>query len=147
MSVRLFHTLVVGTALLLPIPTFAQDTTALRQAEMSTPTDSGFASVNGLELYYEIHGSGDALLLLHGGVAASEVFGANLTELARNRQVIVAHMQGHGHTRDIDRPLRYELMADDVAGLISHLGLDRVDLLGYSMGGGIAIQTAVRTPT
>ncbi len=105
-----------------------------------------YAPVNGLNLYYEIHGSGAPLILLHGGVGASEMFGANLAELAKARQVIAVHLQGHGHTRDIDRPLRYEHMADDIAALIAHLGFDKVDVMGYSMGGGVALQTAIRHP-
>ena len=107
---------------------------------------SGYAPVNGLQLYYEIHGSGEPLLLLHGGVAASEVFDHIVPVLAERRQVITVDLQGHGRTRDIDRPLRTELMADDVAALLAHLGLGRADLLGYSMGGGVALQTAFRHP-
>src|ERR1700753_4127372 len=76
---------------------------------------SGYAPVNGLNIYYEIHGEGHPLIMLHGGVAASEVFGQNLTELAKTRKVIVLHLQGHGRTKDIGRPLRFEFMADDVA--------------------------------
>jgi pimeloyl-ACP methyl ester carboxylesterase len=111
--------------------------------------NSGFAPVNGLQLYYEIHGAeihGEArpLVLLHGGVAASEAFGPNLPALAKTRKVIAMHLQGHGHTKDIDRPLRFELMADDVAGLIAYLKLGKADVLGYSLGGGVALQTAIR---
>jgi pimeloyl-ACP methyl ester carboxylesterase len=105
-----------------------------------------YAPVNGLELYYEIHGTGRPLILLHGGVGASEMFGPNLEKLAAARQVIAVHLQGHGRTHDIDRPLRFESMADDVAALVAHLGLERVDLLGYSMGGNVALQTAIRHP-
>jgi pimeloyl-ACP methyl ester carboxylesterase len=112
----------------------------------NTTSAGRHAPVNGLSLYYEIHGSGEPLILLHGGVAASEAFGPNLAALARGRQVIAVHLQGHGRTRDIDRPLRCELMADDIAALIAHLGLARADLLGYSMGGGVALQTAIRHP-
>lgn len=121
-------------------PLVAQDTPA------AAPVKSDFAPVNGLNMYYEIHGSGEPLILLHGGVAASEVFGPNLPELAKSRQVIAVHLQGHGRTRDIDRPLRYESMGDDVAALIAHLGLVRPDIMGYSMGGGVALQTAIRHP-
>ncbi|HEY0736286.1 MAG TPA: alpha/beta hydrolase [Herpetosiphonaceae bacterium] len=105
-----------------------------------------YAPVNGLNMYYEIHGSGEPLILLHGGVIPSGVLGANLEELVKHRQVITPHMQAHGHTRDIDRPLRTETMADDIAALIAHLGLAQVDLMGYSMGGGVALQTAIRHP-
>ena len=108
---------------------------------------TGFAPVNGLQMYYEIQGEGEPLILLHGGVAASEVFGTNLPELAKSRQVIAVHLQGHGHTKDIDRPLRFESMADDVAALIAHFKLGKADLMGYSLGGGVALQTTIRHPT
>jgi pimeloyl-ACP methyl ester carboxylesterase len=108
--------------------------------------NSGFAPVNGLNLYYEIHGEGQPLILLHGGVSASEAFGPNLKELARSRKVIAVHLQGHGHTKDIYRPLRFESMADDVAALIAFLKMDKADLLGYSLGGGVALQTMIRHP-
>ena len=109
-------------------------------------SSSGFASVNGLNLYYEMHGEGDPLIMLHGGVAASEAFGENLTELAKTRKVIALHLQGHGRTRDIERPLRSELMADDVAASMAVLKIERADVLGYSLGGGVALQTAIRHP-
>jgi pimeloyl-ACP methyl ester carboxylesterase len=109
-----------------------------------TNATSGYAPVNGLQMYYEIHGTGEPLLLLHGGVAASDVFDDIVPALAVSRQIITVDLQGHGRTRDIDRPLRCEAMADDVAELIDHLGLGQIDLLGYSMGGGVALQTAFR---
>jgi pimeloyl-ACP methyl ester carboxylesterase len=113
---------------------------------LGATSKSGYAPVNGLDMYYEVHGEGVPLILLHGGIAASEAFGDNLPLLAKDRQVIAVHLQGHGHTRDIDRPLRYELMADDVAAVMAHLGLEQADLLGYSMGGGVALQVAIRHP-
>ena len=107
----------------------------------------GYTSVNGLQMYYEIHGSGGVpLVLLHGGLMTIELFGAVLPELAKTRQVIAVELQGHGRTADIDRPLRYELMADDVAALIEQLGLGQVDVFGYSLGGGVALQLAIRRP-
>ena len=108
--------------------------------------NSGFAPINGLQLYYEIHGEGQPLVLLHGGVSASEVFGPNLPTLAKTRKVIAVHLQGHGHTKDIDRPLRFEFMADDVAELIAFLKIEKADILGYSLGGGVALQTVIRHP-
>jgi len=105
-----------------------------------------YADVNGLHLYYEIHGTGRPLVLLHGGLGAIEMFGPNLATLAAGRQVIALDLQGHGRTADIDRPISVELMADDVAALIRHLGLERADVMGYSLGGGVALQTAVRHP-
>ena len=104
------------------------------------------AEVNGLELYYEVHGSGEPLVLLHGGVGAIEMFGEILPLLAEGRRVIAVDLQAHGRTADIDRPLSYESMADDVGALIGHLGLKRSDVMGYSLGGGVALQTAIRHP-
>ena len=84
----------------------------------STDPQTGYAPVNDIELYYEIHGEGEPLVLLHGGVGASEMFGANLQEFAKSRQVIAVHLQAHGRTADVDRPMGYEAMADDIAALI-----------------------------
>jgi pimeloyl-ACP methyl ester carboxylesterase len=105
-----------------------------------------YASVNGLSIYYEVHGAGEPLVLLHGGVGAIEMFGDVLPALARNRQVVAVDLQAHGRTADIDRPLRYELMADDIAALIKQLGFEKADVMGYSLGGGVALQTATRHP-
>jgi pimeloyl-ACP methyl ester carboxylesterase len=107
---------------------------------------SGYAPVNGLKLYYEIHGSGEPTVLLHGGLGSTGMFGDNIVALAKTRQVIAVDLQAHGRTGDIDRPLRLELMADDVAGLLKHLNIAKADFVGYSMGGGVALQTAVRHP-
>jgi pimeloyl-ACP methyl ester carboxylesterase len=104
------------------------------------------ASVNGLELYYEVYGEGQPLVLLHGGVGASEVFGPLLPGLTQNHQVIAVHLQGHGRTADIDRPFSFESMADDIAGLLKLLGVSSADILGYSLGGGVALQTILRHP-
>jgi pimeloyl-ACP methyl ester carboxylesterase len=111
------------------------------------PKGSGrYADVNGIKLYYEIHGSGRPLILLHGGLGATSMFGSNLPALAKGRQVIAVDLQGHGRTADIDRPLSVELMADDIAALIKHLGIGRSDIMGYSLGGGVALHTAIRHP-
>jgi pimeloyl-ACP methyl ester carboxylesterase len=115
-------------------------------AQSGGETIKNYAPINGLGMYYTVQGNGPPLVLIHGGIGASEVFGANVPLLARTYRVIVPHMQGHGLTKDIDRPLRYEQMADDVAALIDHLRLGKVDIMGYSMGGGIALQTAMRHP-
>src|SRR3954469_11779035 len=111
-----------------------------------TPSNMTYADVNGLQLYYEEHGSGDPLVLLHGGIHAGEMFGAILPQLAEGRRVIAVDLQGHGHTADIDRPLRPELMAGDIAALIEHLGLERADVMGYSLGGLVALRTAIQHP-
>ena len=105
-----------------------------------------YAGLNGLSLYYETHGTGRPLILLHGGLGSGEMFGPLLPTLSEDHQVIVPDLQGHGRTADIDRPLDIRLMADDVAALINHLGLDRPDVVGYSLGGGVALQTAIKYP-
>jgi pimeloyl-ACP methyl ester carboxylesterase len=97
-------------------------------------------------MYYEVRGEGQPLILLHGGVGAIEMFGEVLPLLARGRQVIGVDLQAHGRTADIDRPMTYEAMADDVAALIEHLGVGEADVMGYSLGGGVALQTAIRHP-
>jgi pimeloyl-ACP methyl ester carboxylesterase len=105
-----------------------------------------YADVNGINLYYETHGSGRPLILLHGGLGSGEMFGHNLQLLAAGHQVIAVDLQGHGRTADIDRPIDLAFMADDVAALIDHLGLDRPDVVGYSLGGGVALQVAIKYP-
>jgi pimeloyl-ACP methyl ester carboxylesterase len=105
-----------------------------------------YADVNGLSLYYEEHSSGEPLVLLHGGLGAAELWAPVLPALAAGRRVIAVDLQGHGHTADIDRPLRPETMADDVAALIAHLGLERADVMGYSLGGLTALRTAIQHP-
>jgi pimeloyl-ACP methyl ester carboxylesterase len=105
-----------------------------------------YAEVNGINLYYETHGAGRPLILLHGGLMSSEAFGPVLPMLAEQHQVIAVDLQGHGRTADIDRPIDARLMADDIAALIDHLGLDQPDLVGYSLGGGVAMHAAGRYP-
>jgi pimeloyl-ACP methyl ester carboxylesterase len=105
-----------------------------------------YADVNGVHLYYEIHGTGRPLIMLHGGLGAGETFGPILPALGEGHQLIVVDLQGHGRTADIDRPIDTRLMADDIAALIEHLGLDRPDLFGYSLGGGVAFWTASKYP-
>jgi len=105
-----------------------------------------YALVNGINLYYEIHGQGAPLILLHGGIGAIQMFGDVLSLLAAGRQVIGVDLQAHGRTADIDRPMTLEAMADDVAALITHLGLTKADVMGYSMGGAVAVQMAIRHP-
>jgi pimeloyl-ACP methyl ester carboxylesterase len=108
--------------------------------------EMAYADVNGIKLYYEIHGTGRPLILLHGGLGAIEMFGPNLQALAQGRQVIGVDLQGHGRTADIDRPLSVQLMADDIAALVKHLKLERPDVMGFSLGGGVAVHTAIRHP-
>jgi pimeloyl-ACP methyl ester carboxylesterase len=115
---------------------------------MATNKDAtgSYASVNGLHLYYEVHGVGEPLILLHGGVGSIEMFGDVLASLAQNRQVVAVDLQAHGHTADIDRPLSFELMAGDIATLIKHLGFAQADVMGYSLGGGVSLRTAIGYP-
>lgn len=118
--------------------------TAVAQPKPKAP--GKYAKINGLELYYETHGKGRPLILLHGGLGSTSMFGDNLKALAKHRQVIAVDLQGHGRTADIDRPLSVELMADDVAALIQHLKLGRADVFGYSLGGGVALLVGIRHP-
>jgi pimeloyl-ACP methyl ester carboxylesterase len=105
-----------------------------------------YADVNGLHLYYETHGQGRPLVLLHGGLGSGEMFGPVLPALAAGHQVIAPDLQGHGRTADIDRPIDVRLMADDVAALIRHLGLEQPDVMGVSLGGGVAFHTGLKYP-
>lgn len=117
------------------------------QATTDIPAAGAYAEINGLQMYYETHGgAGRPMILIHGGLASSEMFGPILPALSANHVVVAPDLQGHGRTADIDRPIDIRLMADDVASLIDHLGLDRPDVVGYSLGGGVAFQTAVRYP-
>ena len=106
-----------------------------------------YADVNGLRMYYEEHGRGRPLVLLHGGGSTVQTtFGAILPVLARTRRVIAPEQQGHGHTADVDRPLSFEQMADDTAALLDRLGVGEADVLGFSNGGTVALQLAIRHP-
>lgn len=102
-----------------------------------------YADVGGLRIWYEEHGTGRPLVLLHGGYGSTETFAPVRQALAARRRLIAVDLRGHGRTGGLDRPLRYESMADDVAGLLCHLGLPRADVLGYSLGGGVALRTAM----
>jgi len=113
----------------------------------TTPTQTGYASVNGLKMYYEIHGTGQPLILLHGAFSAiGTSFEKVLPGLAKTRQVIAFELQGHGRTADIDRPLTLEGMADDVAAALQQLGIERADIFGYSLGAAVALHVAIRHP-
>lgn len=109
--------------------------------------ESGYADVNGLKMYYEVYGKGKPIVLLHGSYMTIPLNWSHIIPLlAKDRKVIAMEMQGHGRTRDIPREFSYESMADDVSGLLRHLKIDSSDILGYSMGGGVAFQFAVRHP-
>jgi pimeloyl-ACP methyl ester carboxylesterase len=111
-----------------------------------TKAPGQYTKVNGVNLYYEIHGTGRPLVLLHGGLGSGDMFAPVLPRLAASHQVILPDLQGHGRTADIDRPIDVRLMADDIAALIDHLKLDRPDVVGFSLGGGVALHTAARYP-
>jgi pimeloyl-ACP methyl ester carboxylesterase len=113
---------------------------------MNDASKGNYAEMNGLNMYYEIHGTGQPLVLLHGAYMTIDAMGEIVPALADTQQVITVELQGHGRTADIDRPLSYELMADDIAALLRHLAIKKADVFGYSMGGGVAFQVAIRHP-
>jgi pimeloyl-ACP methyl ester carboxylesterase len=109
----------------------------------------GYAPVNGLKMYYEIHGSGEPVVLLHGAfMAISDTFHWTewIGELSKTRKVIAIEMQGHGRTADIKRDFSYDYLADDVAALLDYLKIPSADVIGYSLGGGVALNCAIRHP-
>ena len=113
---------------------------------MTQDTQGKYAEVNGLKMYYEIHGAGKPLVLLHGAFGTAEGWATVLPMLAKTHQVIVVELQGHGHTGDVDRPLSFEQMAEDTAALLQTLNISQTDVFGYSMGGGVALAFAIRHP-
>src|SRR5687767_7297821 len=124
--------------------TVSKDTVVSRNIQ---PNESGYADVNGLKIYYEVYGKGKPIVLLHGSFMNIPLNWSHIIPLlVKDRKVIVTEMQGHGRTKDISREFSYEAMADDVSGLLEHLKIDSADILGYSMGGGVAFQVAVRHP-
>src|SRR5918999_3796173 len=108
---------------------------------------NGYVPVNGLNMYYEIHGTGQPLVLLHGAFSAiGTSFGQVLPRLAQTRQVIAFELQGHGRTADIDRPLALEGMAEDVAAPLKKMGIESADVFGYSTGAAVALRVAIGHP-
>ena len=113
----------------------------------STPVESGYIPVNGLKMYYEIHGSGRPLVLLHGNLSTiGTSFGKVLPELSSTRRMIAVEQQGHGHTADLDRPFSLAQWAEDTTALLHHLGIEQADFFGYSSGGAVALEIALRSP-
>ncbi|MEH6307743.1 alpha/beta hydrolase [Olivibacter sp. CPCC 100613] len=112
----------------------------------TSPVKAGYAPVNGLKMYYEVHGEGAPLVLIHGSFMTIPMNWEQLIPLFKNRKIVVAEMQGHGRTADIPRAFSYENMADDVSELLRYLKIDSTDVLGYSMGGGVAFQMGIRHP-
>jgi pimeloyl-ACP methyl ester carboxylesterase len=146
MSVKTLIAMVAAATANFVAPTIvqaAQEQPAMPIA-MPKPTKSGHAAVNGLNYYYAVYGTGEPLLLLHGGLGQIEMFGPNLTKLAQSRQVIGVDLQGHGRTALGDREISLVDMGNDIAGVLKKLGYDKVDVLGYSMGAGVAFQFAIQ---
>jgi pimeloyl-ACP methyl ester carboxylesterase len=110
------------------------------------PSESGFAEVNGLKMYYEVFGKGDPLIVLHGAHMNIMTMGKIIPMLAETHKVYALEFQGHGHTADIDRPITYINLADDVAALMDEVGLEKADVFGYSMGGQVGLQLAIKYP-
>src|SRR5580700_3858277 len=121
-------------------------TLPVQAKETTTMSKENFADVNGQHIFYSVHGAGKPLILLHGGIDPDS-FGSNLAKLATGRQVIAVHLQAHGRTPDTDRPLRCETLGDDVAALIDHLNFGKADVMGYSLGSAVSLQTAIRHPS
>jgi pimeloyl-ACP methyl ester carboxylesterase len=135
---KLAATAAIATALVAP---------ATVAAKVDPSARTGYAPINGLEMYYEVLGSGPPLVLLHGALVTIDLsWRAVIPALAEHHQVIAIEQQAHGHTGDIDRPLSYQQMADDTAALLEHLGVEQADIVGYSMGGATALQLAIRHP-
>lgn len=129
------------------IAAFLLMTTAITGVSAQQGPTTGYAPVNGLKMYYEIHGSGEPVVLLHGAFMTITTNWAGwIGELSKTRKVIAVEMQGHGRTADIPREPSSENLADDVAALLKYLKISRADLIGYSLGGRVAMQVAVRHP-
>lgn len=120
---------------------------SLNAAAQDAALQTGYAPVNGLEMYYEIHGTGKPLIVIHGAYMTIDAMGSLIPKLADSRQVIAVELQGHGRTGDLaDRPLSYEALADDIDSLMASLNIESADMFGYSLGGGVALQVALRHP-
>jgi pimeloyl-ACP methyl ester carboxylesterase len=125
----------------------SQAASAATAAGVSTLVKSGYVDVGGLHMYYEIHGADKPLVLLHGGFGNIPSWGPTLTALAQSREVIAFELEGHGRTADLDRPLNWEQMTDDVAAAVKKLGFDQVDVMGYSLCVVIALRMGVKYPS
>ncbi len=127
-----------------PVATLAQE--APQMPQLPTPIESGFAEVNGVRIWYQTYGEGDPLILIHGGFGSVEMFGPNIEALSQGRKVIGVDLQAHGGTGPLGRPMSFEAMATDVAELIGTLGYEKADVMGYSLGGGVALRLAIDHP-
>ena len=145
---RLLTQTLAAMALIAPVlPALADSQPAKAvQPAVSTPDKSGRVAVNGLNYYYEVHGKGEPLLLLHGGLGSTDMFTPVLPAFAQQRQVIAIDLQGHGRTALGDRPFSLDAMGNDIKGVLDKLGYTQVDVLGYSLGGGVGFRLAVQHP-
>lgn len=140
---RTLMTLALFAAALVAAPAIAQ---TAGDSSMSTPSSTGKVPVGGAEIFYEIHGDGPPLVLLHGGVTPSTTFGAPLAAMAKSHKVIAIHLRGHGLSTDSDAPWSADAMADDVAAVLRQLGIGKARIMGYSLGAAVALQVAIRHP-
>jgi len=140
---RTLVTLTLLAAAFVAAPVMAQ---TAKDIPMSTPSSTGKVPVGGAKIYYEIHGDGPPLVLLHGGVTPSTTFGAPLVAMAKTHKVIAIHLRGHGFSSDSDAAWSDELMADDVAAVLGQLGIGKARIMGYSLGAAVALQVAMRHP-
>ena len=135
---------IIRTAIFLLMTLVATNASAQQR---HSPPVTGYAPVNGVNMYYEIHGSGEPVVLLHGAfMTITNNWTGWIAELSKTRKVIAIEMQGHGRTADVPREITYANLADDVAALLDYLKIPRADLMGYSMGGTVAMECAIRHP-
>ncbi len=140
------HTLGYGQQRQTNVSFSASSASARKESTVNPSVQGKYAEVNGLKMYYEIHGAGKPLVLLHGAFGSAEGWGGLLPMLAKTRQVIVVELQGHGHTGDIERPLSFNQMAEDTAAILRQLKIEKADVFGYSMGGSVALALAMKHP-
>lgn len=138
--------LLAAAALSLAAPSLAHAQEVPQMSQLPTPTESGFAEVNDVKIWYQTYGDGDPLILLHGGFGSVEMFGPNIEALAQDRKVIGVDLQAHGGTGPLGRPMSFEAMATDIAELIKSLGYEKADVMGYSLGGAVAMRVAIDHP-
>lgn len=131
----MLRTILIAASLIAAAPVFAQ----------AEPVGD-YADVNGMRLYYEVSGAGEPLIVLHGAYMNIPTMGEIVPRLARTHKVYALELQGHGRTNDLDRPITYPQLADDVAGFMEALGIEKADVFGYSMGAAAGLQLAIRHP-
>ena len=139
---NIIQLLMITIALLASSLLYAQD----NQPSTPVPAKTGYADVNGLHMYYEIYGQGQPLILLHGGFGNTGIFAPIMAALSQKRQVIAIDMQAHGRTADIERPMTFDAMSDDVVALLKFFHLEKADIMGYSLGGNVALYTVIKHP-